>query len=127
MRKRLAVNLNATISQRLIPAQNQVGLVAAQEIMINGPGIRESILGTEPLSQITRIIAKGRSHARGLATQTFDQHVFELLYVWTIICTPSKATSILTPPCFGSWINRGIIGTWEFNLSPTGWEPCHEI
>ncbi|MGB0455237.1 MAG: type IV pilus twitching motility protein PilT [Bacteriovoracaceae bacterium] len=75
VKKRLAENLKATISQRLLPASTPTGLIAAQEIMISGPGIKECILGEAPLSQIQRIIAK----ARGQKTmQTFDQHILEL-------------------------------------------------
>lgn len=74
--KRLAENLYATISQRLLKSAKG-GLVAAQEIMINSPGIRECIIGEEDLSHIAKIIARGKTRD-GLGPQTFDQHIIDL-------------------------------------------------
>ena len=44
VRTRIADNIHATISQRLLKTTDGKGRVAAQEIMINNPGIREAIL-----------------------------------------------------------------------------------
>lgn len=74
--KRLAENLYATISQRLLKGAKG-GLVAAQEIMINSPGIKECIIGEEDMSQMLKIIARGKTRD-GMGPQTFDQHIIDL-------------------------------------------------
>lgn len=74
--KRFAENLYATISQRLLKGAKG-GLVAAQEIMINSPGIRECIIGEEDMSHIHKIIARGKTRD-GMGPQTFDQHIVDL-------------------------------------------------
>jgi twitching motility protein PilT len=76
VRKRLADNLYATISQRMLKSTSK-GVVIAQEIMITNPGIKECIIGEEPASRIPSIIAQGRGKA-GSGSQTFDQHIMEL-------------------------------------------------
>lgn len=75
VRTRVADNLYATISQRLLKTIDGKGRVAAQEIMINNPGIRESILDPFKTNEIYTYIAKGRN---GSGAQTFDQHITKL-------------------------------------------------
>src|SRR5690606_17751703 len=60
VRKRLAENLTAVVSQRMLKATNKKKVVIAQEIMLNNPGVKECILGKEPLSRINTIISQGR-------------------------------------------------------------------
>ena len=76
VRKRLADNLYATISQRMLRS-TQKSVVIAQEIMITNPGIKECISGEEPTSRIPTIIAQGKNKS-GVGSQTFDQHIMEL-------------------------------------------------
>lgn len=76
VRKRLADNLYATISQRMLRSTKK-GVVIAQEIMVTNPGIRECIIGEEPASRIPTIIAQGRNKGEN-SSQTFDQHIMEL-------------------------------------------------
>src|SRR5690606_6743663 len=77
VRKRLAENLTAVVSQRMLKATNKKKVVIAQEIMLNNPGVKECILGKEPLSRINTIISQGRSPG-GEGSQSFDQHIIEL-------------------------------------------------
>lgn len=76
VRKRLAENLYATVSQRLIPKSGSKEMVPALEIMINSPGIRDCILGKEDLSTIYTYIKKGY---KTIGSQAFDQHLQYLL------------------------------------------------
>lgn len=76
IRKRLSENLHATISQRMIPGKDR-SVYMAQEIMITGPGVKECIIGKEPLSRIAKIIEEDRGDA-GKGSQSFDQHIMEL-------------------------------------------------
>ncbi len=74
VRTRLADNLHATISQRLLKTTDGKGRVAAQEIMINNPGIRESILDPSKTKEIYTYIEKGQGRG-GSGAQSFDQHI----------------------------------------------------
>lgn len=77
VRKRLAENLTAVVSQRMLKATNKKKVVIAQEIMLNNPGVKECIMGKEPLSRINTIISQGRTPG-GEGSQSFDQHIIEL-------------------------------------------------
>ena len=75
VRMRISDNLYATISQRLLKTIDGKGRVAAQEIMITSPGIREALSDASKISEIYTYIRKGK---RGAGTQTFDQHITDL-------------------------------------------------
>lgn len=75
VRSRIADNLYATVSQRLVKTIDGKGRVAAQEIMITSPGIKEAISDANKVSEIYTYIKKGK---RGSGTQTFDQHLTDL-------------------------------------------------
>lgn len=75
VRKRISDGLYATISQRLLPGTNSKKLLPIQEVMITNPGIKECILGEEPLQQINANIEQGFNQ-RG--TQSFDQDIMQL-------------------------------------------------
>jgi twitching motility protein PilT len=77
IRKRLAENLKATISQRMLKANTESKVAIAQEIMISTPGIRECIRGEEPLGRIVNIIKEGKGRS-GNGSQSFDQHIMDL-------------------------------------------------
>jgi twitching motility protein PilU len=69
----LSLNVTALISQRLIPRENGMGRVAAMEIMLASPLIRDLIFRGE-VSSIKEIMAKSNR----LGMQTFDQALFNL-------------------------------------------------
>src|SRR5665647_933395 len=69
VRTRIADNLHATISQRLLKTIDGKGRIAAQEIMINNPGIRESILDPQKTKEIYMYIEKGKNTS---GAQSFD-------------------------------------------------------
>jgi hypothetical protein len=75
-RTRLADNLHAVISQRLVPASTG-GKIVAQEIMINNLGIQECILNEAKTCEIPSFIEKGREVS---GMQTFDQHLSDLVH-----------------------------------------------
>ncbi|HWZ91930.1 MAG TPA: type IV pilus twitching motility protein PilT [Polyangiaceae bacterium] len=74
VRLRLAENLRATISQRLLPRADGKGMVAAVEVMICTGSVREVIAERAPGS-LKDLIEQGREHYR---MQSFDQHLAEL-------------------------------------------------
>ncbi len=69
----LSLNVTALISQRLIPRENGMGRVAAMEIMLTSPLIRDLIFRGD-VTSIKEIMAK--SNRQGM--QTFDQALFAL-------------------------------------------------
>ncbi len=77
VRKRLAENLYATISQRMLKNADNTGVEIAQEIMVTSPGIKECIKGEESINRIQQIIREGRGKG-GNGSQSFDQCIMEL-------------------------------------------------
>ncbi len=69
----LSANLRAIISQRLLKSRSGEGRVAAIEILLNSPLIKDLILKGE-LHEIKPIMAKSRE----IGMQTFDQALFDL-------------------------------------------------
>lgn len=92
VRTRLADNLHATISQRLLKTTDGKGRVAAQEIMINNPGVRESILDPLKTKEIYTYIEKG-SGKTGSGAQSFDQHITKLYKSGLITMEEAKANA----------------------------------
>lgn len=92
VRTRLADNLHATISQRLLKTTDGKGRVAAQEIMINNPGIRESILDPVKTKEIYTFIRKGQGKS-GSGAQTFDQHITKLYKAGLITMEEAKGNA----------------------------------
>ncbi len=69
----LSLNIRAMISQRLIPRENNVGRVAALEVMLHSPLISDLIFRGD-VAQIKEIMAKSNR----LGMKTFDQALFDL-------------------------------------------------
>lgn len=74
-RARIADNLYATISQRLVKKIDGKGRAACQEIMVNNPGIKEAILNPAKIGEIYTYIEKGFTSG---GSQSFDQHITKL-------------------------------------------------
>ena len=90
VRTRISDNLYATISQRLLKTIDGKGRVAAQEIMITSPGIKESIADPDKMGEIYTYITKGK---RGSGTQTFDQHITDLYKAGKISMEEARASA----------------------------------
>ncbi len=73
-RMRLAENLRATISQRLLPRADGNGMVAAVEIMICTGSVRE-VIAERQQGSLRDLIEQGREQYH---MQSFDQHLAEL-------------------------------------------------
>ncbi|MEW6515073.1 MAG: PilT/PilU family type 4a pilus ATPase [Pseudomonadota bacterium] len=69
----LSLNLKAVVSQRLLPAREGKGRVAAVEILLNSPLISD-LIGKGEVHEIKEIMKKSRE----LGMQTFDQALFDL-------------------------------------------------
>ncbi|MCK5884793.1 MAG: PilT/PilU family type 4a pilus ATPase [Bacteriovoracaceae bacterium] len=78
IRKRLSETLQATIGQRMLESKRHT-VTIAQEIMTVTPGVKEIILGKEPLSRLHTYIEKGFEEGGTGRSQTFDQHLMQLV------------------------------------------------
>lgn len=90
VRTRVADNLHATISQRLLKTSDGKGRVAAQEIMINNPGVKEAILDPVKTAEIYTYITKGKN---GSGTQSFDQAIMRIYKQGLITLDEAKANA----------------------------------
>lgn len=103
LRHRLADSLYAVIGQRLIKGrQNQ--MVAAQEIMVTNPGIKECIRGEEELSLIPEIIERDYAKGGGLSN-SFDQSLM-MLYQQGLI---SKDVAITNATSSSNFMQKLIV------------------
>jgi len=91
VKERLAINLTATISQRLLPNIKGDGKTVAQEIMVSNPGVRSCIAGEYPLEGIYQYIEKGGQGGSG--SQSFDQHLHQLYQKGKISLETAKAAA----------------------------------
>lgn len=90
VRIRLAENLKATVSQRLVPAADNKSNIAVQEIMISNNNIQECIAIPEKTGEMKTYIAKGRDV---VGSQTFDQHLLDLFQSGQITKEVAMATA----------------------------------
>jgi twitching motility protein PilT len=74
VRIRLAENLQAIVSLRLLPTKKQTGRVPAVEVMLTTRSIRECIKDPAKTSEIAEYMTRGES------MQTFDQHLLDLVH-----------------------------------------------
>ncbi len=93
VRMRLAENLKATVSQRLLPKKDGHGRVVAAEIMIVTLSVQECIKEPKKTDQIKDFIEKGRDM---YGSQSFDQHLSDLYR--SGVLTLSTAKSAATNP-----------------------------
>lgn len=89
IRIRLADSIQAVISQRLVQKQGG-GRVAAMEIMPVTATIRDCVRDKDRLDDIHDLIAEGHEH---YGSQTFDQHLMELVTSETVAFEIAKAAA----------------------------------
>ncbi|HEX6106984.1 MAG TPA: PilT/PilU family type 4a pilus ATPase [Gemmatimonadales bacterium] len=75
-RMRFAEALCAIVSQQLLPEKGEKGRVAAVEVLLATPAVRECIRDQSRVGELRRIMADG---ARRGGSQTYEQHVRELV------------------------------------------------
>ena len=91
VRVRLSESLHSVISQRLLPRADGKGRVAAVEILIVTPAIRELILEKDRIGEIRALMAEG---AKEHGMQTFDQHLEELVEAGIVEASVAVAASV---------------------------------
>ena len=90
VRIRLAESLHAVISQRLLPRAGGSGRVVAAEIMLATPAVRDMIADGKRIGEIRDYIADGREQ---YGTQTFDQHLADLVAAGEVTFEVAKAAA----------------------------------
>jgi twitching motility protein PilT len=76
VRHQLAANLQAVVSQRLIPKRGGSGRVPSVEILINTPTVKEMLQLGKPLENLRTVIEEGVTQ---YGMQSFDQSLMRLL------------------------------------------------
>lgn len=103
-RMRFSEAVHSIVSQQLLPLKGDKGRVAAVEVMLATPAARECLKDPKRISQIERIMAEGH---KDLGTQTYDQHLDELLEADQITAeTKQAALSTETKPAPSSKRSR---------------------
>jgi twitching motility protein PilT len=87
-RLRFAESVRAIVSQQLLPMKDDDGRVAAVEVLIATPAARECLKDPDRVVQVKRIMADGR---KDLGTQTYDQHLEELVEAGQITAETKRA------------------------------------
>ena len=90
VRIRLADNLNAIVSQRLVPRKGMDARIAAVEIMLNTKVVKDCILDPTKTETIPKFIAEGKNQ---YGTQTFSQHLLELVKLGLVDETYARRSS----------------------------------
>ena len=90
VRLRLAEQLQAVISQRLLPKKDGKGRVLAAEVMVVSGTIRDCIADAERTSEIPEHIAEGRTT---YGMQTFDQCLMDLVMSGQVDYAVAKAAA----------------------------------
>jgi twitching motility protein PilT len=75
-RMRLAESVRAVIAQQLLPVKGDKGRVAAVEVLIATPAVREALKDPAKVGAIKKLMGDSRKE---LGSQTFEQHLEELL------------------------------------------------
>ncbi|MDJ0869929.1 MAG: PilT/PilU family type 4a pilus ATPase [Myxococcota bacterium] len=124
VRARLAENLKAVVSLRLMVNKKQSGQVPAVEIMRSTRSIQECIKDPARTSELVEFIGRGRSERM----QTFDQHLFDLvrankISVETALAAASNPTDFQTKLSLEGAVDVGGEGIEEPPLERLEIEP----
>ncbi len=90
VRERLADNLKAIISMRLVPRQDGAGLIPAVEVLLATRSAQDAIRDPSKIDQLWQVMEKSRVD---MGMQTFDQHLVELCRSATITADVAKRHS----------------------------------
>jgi twitching motility protein PilT len=94
-RMRFAESLRAIVSQQLLPEKKEKGRIPAVEVMVAVPAIRDIIRDAGRTADILKHMADGRKQ---LGSQTYRQHLEELVQADLITSDTAKAAHALTKP-----------------------------
>jgi twitching motility protein PilT len=91
-RMRLSEAVRAIVAQQLLPRRDGKGRIAAMEILVATPAIRECLKSPTRLGELKKLLAD----AKGEGMQTFEQHLSELVTGERITSDTAKVAVIPT-------------------------------
>ena len=91
--------MRAIVSQQLLPKKDDDGRVAAVEVMIATPAVRECLKVHDRVPDVKKIMAEGR---KDLGTQTYDQHLDELIEAGLITADTQRAALMTAGNAFAT-------------------------
>ncbi len=94
-RMRFSEALRAIVSQQLLPEKGEKGRVAAVEVLVATPAVRECLKDAARTAEVRRHMADGRKQ---LGMQTYEQHVAELVEADLITGETGKSALALVTP-----------------------------
>ena len=94
-RMRFAEALRAIVSQQLLPEKKDKGRVPAVELLIATPAVRDILRDGGRTGEVRKLMADGRKQH---GSQTFQQHLDELVADNLISSDTAKAALALTTP-----------------------------
>jgi twitching motility protein PilT len=94
-RMRFAEALRAVVSQQLLPEKSEKARVPAVEVMLMTPGVRDILREGGRTADILKHMADGRKQ---LGSQTYRQHLEELVQAGLVTPDTAKAAHALTKP-----------------------------
>lgn len=89
-RMRFAEALRAVVSQQLLPERDEKGRVPAVEILLATPAVRDALRDGARMDDLHKLMADGRKQH---GSQTYEQHVADLIQAGTISAETAKAAS----------------------------------
>ncbi len=92
-RMRFAEAVRAVLAQQLLPRKDDKGRVAAMEILVATPGIRECLKSAARLAELKKLMGDAKDDGM----QTFEQHLGELVAGGWLAPESAKAALIPTP------------------------------
>jgi twitching motility protein PilT len=93
-RMRFAESLCAIVSQQLLPEKDEKGRVAAVEVLLATPAVRECIRDHSRLGELRKLMADGKQ----AGSQTYEQHLAELVESGLITTETSRAAFTTASP-----------------------------
>jgi twitching motility protein PilT len=87
---RFAETLRAVVSQQLLPEKAEKARVAAVEILLATPAVRDVLRDGGRVGEVRKLMADGRKQQ---GSQTYEQHVADLIEAGTITPETAKAAS----------------------------------
>lgn len=94
-RMRFAESLRAIVAQQLLPEKDENGRVAAVEVLLATPQVREVLRDHSRLGELRQLMAEGRKQH---GSQTYQQHVQDLIEAGLINEETAAAALALATP-----------------------------
>ena len=94
-RMRFSEAVRAIVSQQLLPQKGDKGRIPAVEVLIATPAVREALKNPARTAEVRKLMSDGKKQ---LGTQTYEQHVAELIEAGEITADTGKSALALVGP-----------------------------